>query len=113
MPLAAWWWARVIIISLNYSSHTTFDAKRNLLRKAGFIAGIGLLLIYGGLILSGALLGPTFAEGTTRTAVLSGLSTQNVGRFWCPIFKCFGGIGVFYHRGWNCYWNRRLHQWNL
>ena len=46
----------VIIISLNYSSHTTFDAKRNLLRKAGFIAGIGLLLIYGGLILSGALL---------------------------------------------------------
>ena len=34
----------VIIISLNYSSHTTFDAKRKLIRNAGFIAGTGLLL---------------------------------------------------------------------
>ncbi len=85
----------VIIISLNYSSHTTFDAKRNLIRKAGFIAGIGLLLIYGGLILSGALLGPTFAEGTTRTAVLSGLSTQTLGNFGTQFLSVLVALACF------------------
>ena len=85
----------VIIISLNYSSHTTFDAKRRLIRKAGLIAGIGLLLIYGGLILSGSLFGNTFAESATRTEVLSSLSTQTLGNFGTTFLSVLVALACF------------------
>ena len=58
----------VIIISLNYSSHTTFEARKNLIRKAGLIAGTGLLLIYGGLILSGSLFASTECREAAHAA---------------------------------------------
>lgn len=85
----------VIIISLNYSSHTTFDAKRNLIRKAGFIAGSGLLLIYGGLILSGSLFSSTFAENATRIEVLSGLSTQTLGNLGTTFLSVLVALACF------------------
>tara|TARA_B110001469_G_scaffold66355_1_gene63341 strand:- start:5733 stop:6608 length:876 start_codon:yes stop_codon:yes gene_type:complete len=85
----------VIIISLNYSSHTTFDAKRSLIRKAGLIAGTGLFLIYGGLILSGSLLGHTFAEGASRTAILSGLSIQTLGDFGTRFLNVLVALACF------------------
>jgi LIVCS family branched-chain amino acid:cation transporter len=85
----------VIIISLNYSTHTTFDAKRRLIRKAGLIAGTGLFLIYGGLILSGSLLGHTFAEGASRTAILSGLSIQTLGDFGTRFLSVLVALACF------------------
>jgi LIVCS family branched-chain amino acid:cation transporter len=85
----------VIIISLNYSSHTTFEAKRKLIRKAGFIAGTGLLLIYGGLILSGALFSATFAENATRTEVLSGLSTLTLGSLGTTFLSVLVALACF------------------
>jgi LIVCS family branched-chain amino acid:cation transporter len=85
----------VIIISLNYSSHTTFDAKRTLIRKAGIIAGTGLLLIYGGLILSGALFSTTFAKNATRIEVLSGLSTQTLGNFGTTFLSVLVALACF------------------
>ena len=85
----------VIIISLNYSSHTTFEAKRNLIRKAGFIAGLGLLLIYGGLILSGSLFSSTFAEGASRTAILSGLSSQTLGGLGTTFLSVLVALACF------------------
>ena len=85
----------VIIISLNYSSHTTFDAKRKLIRQAGFIAGTGLLLIYGGLILSGSLFSSTFAENATRIEVLSGLSTQTLGNFGTTFLSVLVALACF------------------
>jgi len=85
----------VIIISLNYSSHTTFDAKRKLIRKAGFIAGTGLLLIYGGLILSGSLFSSTFAEDATRIEVLSGLSTSTLGSFGTTFLSILVALACF------------------
>jgi len=85
----------VIIISLNYSSHTTFDAKRKLIRKAGFIAGTGLLLIYGGLILSGSLFSSTFAEDATRIEVLSGLSTSTLGNFGTTFLSILVALACF------------------
>ena len=72
----------VIIISLNLRGHTSFDAKKELIRKAGIIAGTGLLLIYGGLIFAGSLYASSFAEGASRTQVLSALSSltlDNIG----------------------------------
>ena len=85
----------VIIISLNYSSHTTFTAKRKLIRKAGFIAGTGLLLIYGGLILSGSLLADTFAEKASRIEVLSSLSTQTLGNFGTTFLSILVALACF------------------
>jgi LIVCS family branched-chain amino acid:cation transporter len=85
----------VIIISLNYSSHTTFDAKRKLIRQAGFIAGTGLLLIYGGLILSGSLLSSTFAEDATRTEILSSLSSQTLGNFGTTFLSVLVALACF------------------
>ncbi|APG65634.1 branched-chain amino acid transport system II carrier protein [Tenacibaculum todarodis] len=85
----------VIIISLNYSSHTTFDAKRKLIRKAGLIAGTGLLLIYGGLILSGSLFSSTFAENSSRTQVLSSLSSQTLGNFGTTFLSVLVALACF------------------
>ncbi|MDD7915602.1 branched-chain amino acid transport system II carrier protein [Polaribacter ponticola] len=85
----------VIIISLNYSSHTTFDAKRRLIRKAGLIAGSGLLLIYGGLILSGSLFSSTFAENASRTEVLSSLSTQTLGNLGTTFLSVLVALACF------------------
>ena len=85
----------VIIISLNYSSHTTFDAKRRLIREAGFIAGSGLLLIYGGLILSGSLFSSTFAENASRTEVLSSLSTQTLGNLGTTFLSVLVALACF------------------
>jgi LIVCS family branched-chain amino acid:cation transporter len=85
----------VIIISLNYSTHTTFEAKRKLIRKAGFIAGTGLLLIYGGLILSGALFSGTFAENATRIEVLSGLSILTLGNLGTTFLSILVALACF------------------
>ncbi|WP_298762728.1 branched-chain amino acid transport system II carrier protein [uncultured Polaribacter sp.] len=85
----------VIIISLNYSNHTTFFEKRKLITKAGFIAGTGLFLIYGGLILSGALFSSTFAENTTRTAILSSLSAQTLGGFGTTFLSILVALACF------------------
>ena len=85
----------VIIISLNYSSHTTFDAKRKLIRKAGFIAGTGLFLIYGGLILSGSLFSTTFVKNASRTEVLSSLSTQTLGNLGTTFLSVLVALACF------------------
>ena len=85
----------VIIISLNYSSHTTFEAKRKLIRKAGFIAGTGLLLIYGGLILGGSLFASTFAENASRTEILTSLSTQTLGNFGTTFLSVLVALACF------------------
>lgn len=85
----------VILISLNYRNDSTFDAKKALIRKAGFIAGTGLLLIYGGLILSGALFASIFAQNSTRTEVLSGISTQTLGFFGTTFLSILVSLACF------------------
>ncbi|WP_439128790.1 branched-chain amino acid transport system II carrier protein [Polaribacter sp.] len=85
----------VIIISLNYSNHNTFKEKRKLIRKAGFIAGTGLLLIYGGLILSGTLFSSTFAENASRTEVLTSLSTQTLGNLGTTFLSVLVALACF------------------
>ena len=85
----------VIIISLDYSNHNTFNEKRTLIRKAGYISGIGLLLIYGGLILSGSLFSATFAENASRIEILSGLSTQTLGHFGTIFLSILVALACF------------------
>ncbi|MDN3618384.1 branched-chain amino acid transport system II carrier protein [Polaribacter undariae] len=85
----------VIIISLDYSNHNTFSEKRTLIRKAGYIAGIGLLLIYGGLILSGSLFASTFTEDASRIEILSGLSTQTLGHYGTVFLSVLVALACF------------------
>ena len=49
----------VIIISLNFKNMAVeaYSSKRTLIRKSGFIAGLGLFIIYAGLISVGAYFG--------------------------------------------------------
>lgn len=70
----------VIIVSINtkYQDYS-YDNKKALIRKAGWLAGLGLLLIYTGLIITGGLLHTEFAIDISRTALLSGISTQTLG----------------------------------
>jgi LIVCS family branched-chain amino acid:cation transporter len=69
----------VLIISLNLKGLTGFKEKKEIITKAGIIAGLGLLTIYGGLIVVGALYNNQFAEEVTRTQLLSGLSLKTLG----------------------------------
>ena len=85
----------VIIISLHLRGHTTYEAKKELITKSGFIAGFGLLIIYGGLILSGSLFSSTFAENATRIEVLSGLSSQTLGNIGTAFLSVLVALACF------------------
>src|SRR5680860_542782 len=70
----------VIIISINLKKKdATYEDKKTLIRNAGWLAGLGLLLIYAGLILTGALLHGKFDADITRTALLKGITTETLG----------------------------------
>lgn len=70
----------VLVISVNLKyKEAPYQEKKSLVRKAGWIAGLALFLIYMGLILSGALVHSVFDADTTRTDLLSGLAKQSLG----------------------------------
>ncbi|KGL62592.1 branched-chain amino acid transport system II carrier protein [Polaribacter sp. Hel1_85] len=85
----------VIIISLNLKGDDSFEDRKKLITKAGIIAGVGLLLIYGGLILSGSLLSSTFAENASRTDILSSLSTQTLGNLGTTFLSVLVALACF------------------
>lgn len=70
----------VIIISINLKHpQANYDTKKAIIAKAGWLAGLGLFLIYGGLIITGALMHNEFAASISRTALLSGISIKTLG----------------------------------
>jgi len=75
----------VVIISLNLKGYTTFEDKNKLLKNAGLIAGLGLFIIYAGLIALGAFFGAEiFIDGTLsndmqRATLLRGISIATLG----------------------------------
>ena len=70
----------VIIISINIKKKDApYAEKKTLIRNAGWLAGLSLLLIYAGLILTGALMHGNFDTDSTRTALLKGISTETLG----------------------------------
>ncbi|MGB6151038.1 MAG: branched-chain amino acid transport system II carrier protein [Pricia sp.] len=70
----------VIIISINLKKKDApYSEKRTLIRNAGWLAGLGLLLIYAGLIVTGAILNNSFEADISRTALLNGISTKTLG----------------------------------
>ncbi len=75
----------VVIISLNLKGYTSFADKKELIKKAGFIAGIGLFVIYAGLISVGAFYGSeilvdgTLSSDMQRANLLRGISIATLG----------------------------------
>ncbi|GAB1308642.1 branched-chain amino acid transport system II carrier protein [Urechidicola sp. KH5] len=69
----------VIVISLNIKGIESYQLKREMILKAGLIAGGGLLLIYTGLIFSGAIFSESFLPDSDRTSVLIQLSKFTLG----------------------------------
>ena len=69
----------VIIVSLKIKGKTNFVVNKKLIVQSGIIAGIGLLIIYSGLIYNGAIFKSLFNEGSTRVEILSSLSTFTLG----------------------------------
>lgn len=70
----------VIIISINLKrKDAPYEEKKALIRRAGGLAGLGLFLIYAGLILTGTLMHREFDAGISRTALLNGISIKTLG----------------------------------
>ncbi len=85
----------VLVISMNFKKNTSFAIKKELITKAGIIAGIGLLTIYAGLIYSGVQFSTTFTEEATRTEILSSLSTQTLGNIGTTFLSVLVALACF------------------
>ncbi|MCE2613708.1 branched-chain amino acid transport system II carrier protein [Flavobacteriaceae bacterium D16] len=71
----------VVIVSLNLKNESgSYVQKRTMIARAGWISGLGLLLVYGGLILSGALLHDQFDPDINRTGLVSAISAFTLGK---------------------------------
>ena len=70
----------VIIISINLKNDKLpYEQKRSGIAKAGLFSGLGLFLIYTGLVLTGALMHNEFDAAISRTSLLSGISLKTLG----------------------------------
>ena len=80
---------------MNFKRDATFAVKKELICKAGIVAGIGLLMIYTGLIYSGVLFSNTFGENATRTEILTSLSTQTLGNIGTVFLSVLVALACF------------------
>ena len=86
----------VIIVSINLKEgDMVYADKRRLIRAAGFWAGLGLFIIYAGLILTGALFGKSFDPDISRTALLSGISMATLGNTAHPFLSVLVSLACF------------------
>ncbi len=70
----------VIIISISIKEkEMDFSTKKKIIARAGWLAGLGLFLVYGCLILTGALFNGMFSDDISRTALLSEISKTTLG----------------------------------
>lgn len=69
----------IVVISLNLKGIKSYVLKRELIIKGGAVAGLGLLIMYFGLILSGAILDIPYDDSITRTELLTKLSSTTLG----------------------------------
>ena len=70
----------VIIVSINLKNdQLPYEQKKSAIAKAVLFSGLGLFLIYTGLVLTGALMHNEFDATISRTALLSAISLQTLG----------------------------------
>lgn len=85
----------VLVISLNHNKVLTFEEKKDLIKKSGLVAGIGLFLIYTGLISIGSIYIGVTAETLTRADLLIGLSTNTLGSFGTVFLSVLIALACF------------------
>lgn len=86
----------VIIISINIKKKgASFAEKRQLIRSAGWLAGLGLFIIYAGLILTGSLMNNEFDVDISRTALLNGMSLKTLGSSGNLFLSVLVGLACF------------------
>lgn len=85
----------VIVISLGAKGVKSYDDKKSLITKAGIIAGSGLILVYGGLIFSGATLSTLLPVNGSRTEVLTSLSSQTLGAIGTSFLSILVALACF------------------
>ncbi|GFZ89504.1 branched-chain amino acid transport system carrier protein [Aquaticitalea lipolytica] len=72
----------MVIISINNSKvNMSFEDKKKMIAKSGFIAMCGLFIVYAGLIALGALYNSEFDSGISRTNLLLGLASKTLGNY--------------------------------
>jgi LIVCS family branched-chain amino acid:cation transporter len=85
----------VIVISLGNRGVKSYEDKKNIITQAALIAGLGLILIYGGLIFSGARLSALLPVNGTRTEVLTSLSSQTLGAIGTSFLSILVALACF------------------
>lgn len=85
----------VLVVSMNFNTKVSFKEKKELITKAGIIAGLGLLIIYAGLIYNGVLFSSTFNENATRTEILNALSNQTLGNIGSVFLSVLVALACF------------------
>lgn len=69
----------VIIISVKLKGYTSEVEIRQIIMSSALLAGLALLIVYGGLIYTGAVVNSEFPAEITRTQLLSGISFLTLG----------------------------------
>ena len=85
----------VILISLNSKGLSSYQEKKRLIYKSGVISGIGLLLIYTGLIFSGAYFSNTISKSLNRPQILSEISSLTLGYFGASFLSVLVALACF------------------
>lgn len=91
----------VVIISLKLRGHNTFEAKKDIIRTSGFIAGAGLLIVYAGLISVGSFYGAnieiddTLSGDMQRATLLRGISIASLGAFGNKVLSLLIALACF------------------
>lgn len=91
----------VIIVSLNFKKEDSFEDRKTLIKKSGFIAGLGLFIIYAGLISVGAFYGSEINIDTAlsgdmqRANLLRGISIASLGTFGNTVLSILISLACF------------------
>ncbi|ULC59966.1 branched-chain amino acid transport system II carrier protein [Flaviramulus sp. BrNp1-15] len=86
----------IVLVSINNSkANMTFGEKKKMVAKSGFIAIIGLFVIYAGLIAVGAIYNTQFDVNISRTDLLSGLATKTLGSIGSAFLAVLVALSCF------------------
>jgi LIVCS family branched-chain amino acid:cation transporter len=86
----------IVVISINkMNGDLSFNDKKSLIARSGFIAMSGLFLIYAGLIFVGAKYNSEFDSAISRTDLLSGLSVKTLGGIGSTFLSVLVGLACF------------------
>ncbi len=85
----------VIIISLQLKGKDNPIENRKLIISSGIVAGIGLLIIYSGMIYNGALFSTIFDTDISRTKLLSEMSLKTLGNIGTIFLSILVSLACF------------------